>query len=771
MHKIQNKIFNHRLTKIWIASYICVLVLPIVMGIVSYVHTLKVLSSNIDSTNLRLLNNSKTFVDSILGSITNASSALQQNTLLLSLNNTAETEHSQPYTYEEKESIWSAHNVLSGYIANKYVYFPQKDLIYYGDSTIKPHYLYLALYSYNGEISEEQWFNDILNYTNSGFVQLDSISNHPKIFHVSPVYYSGRIIYTTVVEMNWTALCNDAAGDYASNFFMNAYNYNTFYSNMDDSSIEAIKKTTNSARTFNITTVNDRKFIVLKTISSNGNWFYGFSIPASEYYNIITQPVIFSFFIYLLTILLGLLTIIYLVYRNSLPIKRIVKTLKNEDGTDGDTYDAYSYIENKITSILKDKSIYFEQLGAQTSVFKNLILSNMLTKKSKNKNAVLKQLEILGINSNYDTFYTVAFCYDNASSLFFDDPQPITESRKHEYAQFIISNIFSETLNDIFNTIGVIVSNTNIFLIKAEDCDYDTFTQKLRTIVNSNVAFIKDKFGFNVYTAVSSTPVTIDNLNDSYTEVIIAMQYAISSERDVVHYNQIPSDYIRNLSIPHDFENSIAESIRNENYAHCKKIIYKALYDFQLNKNTTIETTQIFAYNILSTVFNLLSSNASYDLKEFIANTEIHSIFENNGSASSILLQATTIIDKCFAHFEKDLIPVHHSKNDFYQKLKKYIDENYTNPDLHSVSLGETFDINSNYMSTQFKKEFGVTIASYITTLRIENAKRLLLTTNLTNEEISNQVGFSNCRTFLRVFKKTEDLTPKEFKRLNSHII
>ena len=274
---------------------------------------------------------------------------------------------------------------------------------------------------------------------------------------------------------------------------MTSYNYSIFYSNMDNTSVDAIKNTTHSAKTFNTTSVKGKKFVVLKTISSNGNWFYGFSIPASEYYNIITQPIIFSLFIYLITILFGVVAILYIVYKNTLPINRIVKTLKNEDNTNGDTYDVYGYIENKILSIMKDKSIYFERLNTQTDTFKNPILSSLLTQKSSSTPAAIKQFELLGINLNYDKFYTIAICYDTPTNLFSDDPQPISESRKHEYAQFIISNIFNETLNSIFDAISIVISNTNIFLINTDCVDYADFTEKLQTIIASNEDFIKSK--------------------------------------------------------------------------------------------------------------------------------------------------------------------------------------------------------------------------------------------------------------------------------------
>lgn len=55
----------------------------------------------------------------------------------------------------------------------------------------------------------------------------------------------------------------------------------------------------------------------------------------------------------------------------------------------------------------------------------------------------------------------------------------------------------------------------------------------------------------------------------------------------------------------------------------------------------------------------------------------------------------------------------------------------------------------------------------YISITRIEKAKNLLETTDLNLETIALQCGFSNIRTFMRVFQKFEIVTPGKYKELN----
>ena len=65
-----------------------------------------------------------------------------------------------------------------------------------------------------------------------------------------------------------------------------------------------------------------------------------------------------------------------------------------------------------------------------------------------------------------------------------------------------------------------------------------------------------------------------------------------------------------------------------------------------------------------------------------------------------------------------------------------------------------------------FKTLIGINFRKYLNDLRIEHARDLLLTTDLTVNEISEQSGFMSPSYFISVFKKTEDVTPNEFRKI-----
>lgn len=73
--------------------------------------------------------------------------------------------------------------------------------------------------------------------------------------------------------------------------------------------------------------------------------------------------------------------------------------------------------------------------------------------------------------------------------------------------------------------------------------------------------------------------------------------------------------------------------------------------------------------------------------------------------------------------------------------------------------------MNSQYISQLFKSEIGVGFLSYLTSIRMERAKKLLLSTSLSIAEVAEQSGYGDYRVFTKVFKKTEGSTPSQFRR------
>ena len=96
--------------------------------------------------------------------------------------------------------------------------------------------------------------------------------------------------------------------------------------------------------------------------------------------------------------------------------------------------------------------------------------------------------------------------------------------------------------------------------------------------------------------------------------------------------------------------------------------------------------------------------------------------------------------------------------------VKSYLDEHY----IERITLDELearFFINKYYLLKIFKENYGSTISNYLIAKRITRAKQLLRFTKLTIDEIGCEVGMDGAGYFSRMFKKSEGISPKEYRK------
>lgn len=98
------------------------------------------------------------------------------------------------------------------------------------------------------------------------------------------------------------------------------------------------------------------------------------------------------------------------------------------------------------------------------------------------------------------------------------------------------------------------------------------------------------------------------------------------------------------------------------------------------------------------------------------------------------------------------------------KRMYYYMEKNY-DQDLKVESFAKMFNYNSNYLGKIFRKEMGDSFNNILDTIRIVNAKRLLLETDMKVYQISEQVGYGNIDYFYLKFKKYVGISPKEYKK------
>lgn len=111
----------------------------------------------------------------------------------------------------------------------------------------------------------------------------------------------------------------------------------------------------------------------------------------------------------------------------------------------------------------------------------------------------------------------------------------------------------------------------------------------------------------------------------------------------------------------------------------------------------------------------------------------------------------------------------HKEDREFYDKILHIVDKNILNPDLSVEMLSAKMGISSRQLYRKVKNATDKTPNEIIREFRLNIVKRLLVTTNLSIDEIIVQSGFMNKGYFFRIFTQKYGMTPRAYREMNKN--
>lgn len=169
------------------------------------------------------------------------------------------------------------------------------------------------------------------------------------------------------------------------------------------------------------------------------------------------------------------------------------------------------------------------------------------------------------------------------------------------------------------------------------------------------------------------------------------------------------------------------------------------------------------------------NSNGQFCILDHVESVEISSCLRN--ILREMELKNTGYEDVCQAYMEILVIrlmrntalavptePQIISANRQCAAVRRYIDLHFKES-LTLEQLAQEAHMNKYYLSHAFKREYGVSPINYMISRRIEESKYLLAETDLSMSQISQLLGFSSLSYFSQVFRRTQSISPKEYRQ------
>ena len=96
--------------------------------------------------------------------------------------------------------------------------------------------------------------------------------------------------------------------------------------------------------------------------------------------------------------------------------------------------------------------------------------------------------------------------------------------------------------------------------------------------------------------------------------------------------------------------------------------------------------------------------------------------------------------------------------------LTEYISEHYRTLKSNS-EIANALNYHESYLNKVMKEALGTTLHQFINQKRLEEAERMLLYSELSIEEISEQVGFQNTKHFSTLFRHKYGTSPSRYRK------
>lgn len=103
--------------------------------------------------------------------------------------------------------------------------------------------------------------------------------------------------------------------------------------------------------------------------------------------------------------------------------------------------------------------------------------------------------------------------------------------------------------------------------------------------------------------------------------------------------------------------------------------------------------------------------------------------------------------------------------SDIIETAKDYIAKSYMSDEVSLNTAAAAVNMSPSYFSSVFSREVGKTFVEYLTTVRMDKAKELLMCSPLKTSEIGYEVGYKDPHYFSYIFKKTQNCSPKDYRQ------
>lgn len=358
--------------------------------------------------------------------------------------------------------------------------------------------------------------------------------------------------------------------------------------------------------------------------------------------------------------------------------------------------------------------------------------------------------DLLGIHEDYGMMLVMEFG-DSIEDGMLTNPVGVSVKAQSFYS------VIRENLKEEFPCIvgPIMVNKIVIFLPSAKATqEYDdriVLIETMRRVIRDLTKRIDVQFKVGIG---SVTP--LSRLGDSYKEALNAIR---NSKGRVVHIKDLPIGCEYEDDYPIEIEKTLFEKIEKGDLEGTK-VEANRFFDWMVEHYPDCEMDiklKVLEFILFAEQRAFLSGGMTYYFR-----------YRKDYLATLIRLDnydhlRKWFLDKVMEACRNIISKREEQTSGVITRAKAFIAENYSK-DISLDDVSRFVDISPYYFSKLFKEETGENFIEYLTNIRIERAKQLLQSKEVSIKNICVETGYSDPNYFSRIFKKQVGITPTEYR-------
>lgn len=266
----------------------------------------------------------------------------------------------------------------------------------------------------------------------------------------------------------------------------------------------------------------------------------------------------------------------------------------------------------------------------------------------------------------------------------------------------------------------------------------------------------------------------LDSLKDSIYQKNPEKAQIYHQNFQSISYCRKPYDTVKNTSSEKENNGERAEDVKN-NYDSNISMIEQALRQLnpekiadafsQLKDKISQQGNKLSLQALYGVCFTLIYIVDQFNKEMQIADLTWNrtKMLEKIMGSNQTIEQYLDYIDQIREQYIRSTL-IEQDMDNIVNRIQLYLKQNFRE-NCTLTQIAAQVNMNPSYFSRIFSKKTGKSFINYLTDIRIEHAKKLLITSNNPIANISEQSGYKNQYYFSNAFKRMTGLSPNEWRK------